>query len=46
MINAVHHDKSFMFIGATFREKLVFTFELIKAVSDTILEMIGALYSP
>ena len=48
MINAVYHDKPLMFIGAMFWEKLVShheavnTFEFIKAVSGTVLDIINA----
>ena len=53
-MNAVYHEKSLMFIGATFREKLIShhqavninclnTFEFIKVVSDTVFDMINTL---
>ena len=52
MINAAYHDKPLMFIGATFREKLIShhravlpsTFESIKAISDIVFYMINAAY--
>ena len=53
MINAVYRDKPLIFIGATFREKLLShhqavnikllsMFKFIKAVSDSVFSMINA----
>ena len=53
MVNAAYYDKPLILIGATFREnlvssgseyKLLNTFEFIKVVSDTILDMKNAAY--
>ena len=38
MINVVHLDKPLIFIGA------LYTFEFIKAVSDTVFDIINAVY--
>ena len=50
LIYAVYHDKPLIFIGATFREKLVShhqvvnMFKLIKAVCDTVFDLINAVH--
>ena len=57
MINAVYHVKALIFIGATFREKLVShhqtvmnteillnTYDFIKALSVTVLNITNAIY--
>ena len=48
MINAVYYDKTLIFTGATFREKLVSRHqavnEFIKAISETVLDIIKAAY--
>ena len=49
-MNAVYHDKNLIFIGAMFREKLVFHHQavninwckFIKVVSGTVLDVINA----
>ena len=46
MINVAYREKPLIFVGATFREKLVSHHQPAgnKAVSDTMLDMINAVY--